>query len=73
MKRLRFTPQAWVNNYAIEVDAEGPVTCEVPDDDVEGLRSDSYESDDLRYHQNAPPWWGEWRGPFSVAIEEVYP
>ena len=65
---LWFTPQAWVNDYAIEVDCEGDrewvVTWEgdeVPDDDT-------YESDELRYMEGTPAWIADWSGPFYISI-----
>jgi hypothetical protein len=62
-----FHPQAWVNDYAIEVDPEGDTAFEVGDvpDSVE---DDSYESDNLRDHENAPQWVKDWSGPFYIEI-----
>ena len=62
-----FHPQAWVNNYAVEVDAEGPIEWEVGEvaDDLEDY---TYKSDELRYHANAPDWAREWHGPFDIEI-----
>ena len=67
MPKAIFHPQAWLNDYAIEVDALGPTTWEVGDvpDDME---DDSYPSDDLRFHANAPAWVQDWSGPFWVEI-----
>jgi hypothetical protein len=67
--RCRFHPQAWQNDYAIPVDAEGPTTweCSWPTDKPLP-KDDDYDSDDLRYEGNAPQWIQEWSGPFYVEI-----
>ena len=65
--RVKFHQQAWVNDYAIEVDPEGETEYEVgnvPD----GIEDDTYESDDYRTHSNAPAWAKEWSGPFWIEI-----
>ena len=66
---VRFVPQAWINDYAINVDLEGPDTWEVPAEMVVGIEPDSYESDELREMDNAPEWVREWSGPFYVTWE----
>ncbi len=50
-----FNPQAWVNDYAVPADAEGPTDFYVGKiaDDVD---DDDYPSDELRDHPNAPQW-----------------
>jgi len=72
MTNITFHPQAWQNDYAIPVDPEGPIRFQVPDEDTTGLTSDTYESDDLRFHANAPEWIKEWSGPFYIEIEEKW-
>lgn len=67
MAIARFHPQAWINDYATEVDAEGSTEWEVgvvPDD----MLDDGYDSDDLRSHANAPSWAKDWSGPFYIEI-----
>lgn len=67
MAKAIFHPQAWVNDYAIDVDPEGKTEWNVeivPDD----LEDNSYESDELRFHDNAPQWVKDWSGPFWVEI-----
>jgi len=61
-----FHPQAWLNDWGIEVDPEGPTTFEaaVPDE----MRDDSNESDALLAHPNAPEWIKKWSGPFWFEI-----
>ena len=69
MVHLRFHPQAWQNDYAIPVDAKGPVECWVPRDAVGAVPEDfSDEADELRYLAGIPAWWREWDGPFEVSI-----
>ena len=72
-----FHPQAWINDYAVLVDAQGPTTWDVttllsamtsPERD-KAMEADSYESDDLRAAENAPEWVREWRGPFYVSVD----
>lgn len=61
-----FHPQVWINDHACECDPEGEVLFvalseTVPDDD-------SYESDELRFADDAPQWIKDWSGPFWVEI-----
>lgn len=65
--RVRFHPQAWVNDYAIEVDPQGKAEWEVGDV-PDGIADDTYESDEFRSHDNAPQWARDWTGPFYVEI-----
>lgn len=71
MAIVSFHPQAWCNDYAIDVDPGGPTEFEVPDAEVVGLQDDSYESDELREHEKAPQWMAEWSGPFYISIERA--
>ena len=69
MIRCTFRPQAWVNNYAIGVDPEGPTTWDM---DVQTLpKPNSYESDQLRSDSSAPAWVRDWHGPFEVDYERI--
>ena len=67
MATARFTPQVWVGDYAIEVPAEGPIEWEVGDV-PEDMKDNSHESDELRFHGNAPEWVKDWDGPFYITI-----
>lgn len=62
-----FTPQAWVGDYAVEVDPEGPrdwsPSIEVR---VNDLGLDVY--DELKSDPSAPEWVREWTGPFSIYV-----
>lgn len=70
MRIVEFHPQAWVNDYAVEVDPQGPTQYEVEDSDIEsGWESDTYETDALKDHPNAPEWVREWQGPFWVDVD----
>ena len=71
---VRFIPQAWVNDYAIEVDPAGPTTFTVAAGDAQNANRDwledhSYASDPLQTHENAPRWIRQWSGPFEIEIE----
>lgn len=69
-----FHPQAWFNDYAIEVDPQGDTdfditfemlaigqrACELEDND--------YESDHLSEAVRAPEWIRKWQGPFWIEI-----
>jgi hypothetical protein len=67
--KCTFTPQAWVNDYAISVDPEGPTEWEMEFAGTELPDDNSYESDDLRDSPEAPDWVREWSGPFYVSVE----
>lgn len=62
-----FRPQAWMHDYAIDVDPESDTqwTMEVP----RAPKPSSYESDELREAPNAPAWVRDWSGPFEVEYE----
>ncbi len=67
---LTFVPQAWVNDYAVEVDAQGPLTWQVPFTDLKGIKPDSNPSDELHRDKAAPKWVRDWSGPFYVTWDE---
>lgn len=74
----QFTPQAWVDDYAIEVDAEGETEWDVTEalsamseaDRNNAMQPDSYESDDLRHTTDTPEWVKNWDGPFYITVDE---
>lgn len=69
--KLRFVPQAWVNDYAIEVDPEGPTEWEVPAGLVDfDFDRDHWRRDALKNHHNAPDWVRGWQGPFEVELAD---
>jgi hypothetical protein len=73
-----FVPQAWVGDYAMTVDPEGPTTWDVTDyllrnyspDEIRAIVDDDYPSDNLRIAETAPPWVRDWSGPFYVQVED---
>jgi hypothetical protein len=67
MAIAHFHPQAWQNDYAIDVDPEGDTSWDVGEVPAD-LEDDNYESDQLRFHKNAPQWVQDWSGPFWVEI-----
>jgi hypothetical protein len=73
----RFIPQAWQNDYAIEVDAQGPDTWDVTHQIVSiskksalAIVDDDYASDNFHLSTAAPKWVRDWQGPFRVELEE---
>lgn len=76
MVEVEFTPQAWINDYATEVDAQGDTTFDVPlssklflpDERGQLPEDDQYETDDLTRAENAPEWISDWGGPFYVTV-----
>lgn len=67
MAKAIFHPQAWINDYAVDVDAEGETEFDVGDVPA-GMRDNDYPSDELHAHENAPEWVKEWAGPFWIEI-----
>ena len=71
---VKFYPQVWDRNDRALTGA--PFTYTVPiedatDDNGELLEDDSYSSDQLHRHENAPDEVRNWQGPFYVEIDEV--
>jgi hypothetical protein len=71
-------PQAWQNDFAVEVDAEGPTVWDVTDEvlamgkeNALKLGDDRHLSDNLRFSPTAPKWIQDWSGPFYVRVEEA--
>ena len=67
---IRFRPQAWIDDDAVDVDAEGATEFEVPAKAIEGIKPRTCNADRLRDHKNAPKWVKEWHGPFEVEWDE---
>lgn len=74
-----FVPQAWINDYAVTVDAEGPTEWDcsaymaaLPDDAAREAAQewDTYPSDNVRNDPAAPAWVRDWSGPFYVIVSE---
>jgi hypothetical protein len=70
MVTVTFRPQAWQNDYAIDVDPEGETTWQVPASRLSGIKPNTYEADELRYDPEAPEWCENWTGPFEIEWDE---
>ena len=77
--RATFTPQAWINDYAVCVDPAGETEWDctaymaaLPTDEVRerSMIPDTYCSDYVKGDPAAPEWVREWTGPFYVTVEE---
>lgn len=64
--RCSFRPQAWGwgGDALYEVEPLGETEWMVTVDTLP--QEQSYESDNLRYADNAPQWCRDWAGPFEV-------
>ena len=72
-----FDPQAWVNNYAVDVDPEGDCSFDVTahfvgpgGEQARVVRDYDGSSDDLARLAQAPDWIRTWPGPFYVTVEQ---
>lgn len=68
---VHFQPEAWINDYAVAVDDEGPDAWVVTDDTASMIATMDEAHDDLdfvRGDENAPEWVREWQGPFEITI-----
>lgn len=67
-----FRPQAWVNDYAIDVDPEGQTRWDLSDAEAHQWLAEAQGScpdlDALQNHRNAPQWVQDWRGPFYIDL-----
>jgi hypothetical protein len=73
---IRFIAQAWINDYAVTADPQGPTTFRAPVADAQDgagrwLESHSDQSDVLHTNRNAPQWVQDWTGPFEIEIEHA--
>ncbi|AOH85578.1 hypothetical protein AWL63_18195 [Sphingomonas panacis] len=72
---LRFRPQAWIRDYAVDTDPDHPDTWEVPVSLLlerfptrESWHQHGNDRDDIRFEGSAPAWVRDWTGPFEVEI-----
>lgn len=65
--QVRFQPQAWVNDNAMDVDAEGPVTWFVSEETAAEI-PDSNDLDFVRGDEFAYQWIKDWSGPFEITV-----
>ena len=65
-----FHPQAWIDDYAVEVDPEGETEFDATERVLElltmTLADDEYRSDEIR--AAGPDWVKEWNGPFYIEV-----
>lgn len=74
-----FTPQAWINDHARDVDAAGPIAWDVThavstaDEDTRQsyLDGGNEDADELRELSQTPKWVREWDGPFEVHVQKM--
>lgn len=67
--RVRFQPQAWVNDNAMDVDPEGPAEWFVSKETAADIPS-SNDLDFVRGDDFAPKWVADWSGPFEITVIE---
>ena len=74
----RFQPQAWVNDYAVDVDPEGETEWDATDA-LRGMALERARSslcggdvDELASHPTAPGWVRAWSGPFLLTLDEGF-
>jgi hypothetical protein len=73
---VRFYPQAWIGDHAVEVDGEGDsswdVTAELAgltaEERLRAASSDEAVLDHLRHLPTCPRWIREWPGPFRLEL-----
>ena len=68
-----FVPQAWINNAAVPVDAQGETSFDItPEIESMGkenalaIKDNSNSSDVFQYAAHAPKWIKHWTGPFFI-------
>jgi hypothetical protein len=81
----RFTPEAWINDNAVEIDHDGPDTWDCTDafealspeykaDLIEEMEAYGEASDDfdaLMGDPAAPAWVNQHQGPFSIHVRKA--
>ncbi len=65
-----FRPEAWVRDYAMEVDPQGETQWTVDADEFDNRQPDL---DFLQQSRNAPDWVKDWGGPFEITIAISHP
>jgi len=77
---VEFIPQVWRgptgDKRAVVADKRNRVEFTVPLEDATNengklLPTDSYKSDHLRAHENAPEWYSDWDNPFYITIDST--
>lgn len=71
-----FTPQAWVRDYAITVDPEGPTEWvtefeELTQEQAAAILEAGHDNFDLLKEDPAAPGWvRDWSGPFEIHVRD---
>lgn len=65
---VHFQGEAWINDYAVAVDDEGPDTWVVDAETAAMIENDPDDLDFVRGDENAPEWVREWQGPFTITV-----
>lgn len=65
---VHFQPEAWIRDYAVAVDDQGPDTWVVNDETAAMLREDHDDLDFVVGDDNAPEWVRNWQGPFTITV-----
>lgn len=69
--RVRFHPQAWFQDHALDIEPEGETTFEVDARHLEAYSENArkYELEPYLNLPQLPAWILDWRGPFWFAVE----
>lgn len=71
--RVHFQPQAWVKNYAIDTDDEGPDEWNVTTETAQAIPLALAKGSDLDFVRSdplAPEWVRYYHGPFEITLVE---
>lgn len=74
LTKVRFEPQAWVNDYAIEVDAQGETDWFVSVDtaaDIVAVLERGRDLDFVKSDPYTPAWIREFQGPFEISVVDA--
>ena len=61
-----FTPQAWIDDYSVDVDPEGDTEWQITLNDLVHTDLEFFEI--LAQHENAPEWVRDWCGPYLISL-----
>jgi len=75
--KATFVPQAWMNDQAIEVDAEGETVFDVTHlvlamgrEMALAIRDNRESSDIMASAETAPEWVRKWQGPYRIEVQD---
>lgn len=70
--KARFHPQAWIRDYAVDVDGQGELEWTIAEGDAARWLAEAEsvcpDLDGLRDEPAAPAWIRRWQGPFYVEL-----